>query len=285
MFKESILEEFQIRESLTVAVHAGNFHADDVFSVALLKWLCTATDTELSVIRTRDYKELQSADMRVDVGGKHNPATWDFDHHQNNDASLDQPNGIKHAAIGLLCQWCMEEDFLQIFREKYLYGLEYQDNTGKSHEKYNSIGFFIQPFLPVYGQKENLNELFWQAVAVAEIVLARAINTTEGILKCEKDLPSATEEVLVDGKILVLTEAMPIQNWLHPEIAFVIAKAKEGYSFLSFNGALVKENLRGLRGKAILNACGYAGTFIHKDGFTGAMATLEGAKAICLASL
>ena len=143
MFKKNILEEFNGRESLTVAVHAGNFHADDVFSVALLKKLCNTCDIELKVIRTRDYKKLQKADMRVDVGGRHNPTTLDFDHHQENDTSLDQPENIKHAAIGLLAQWCLEEDSLKIFRYKYVLGLEYQDNMGTPHEKYPSIGFCI----------------------------------------------------------------------------------------------------------------------------------------------
>lgn len=285
MFKKSIIAEFQKRESLTVAVHAGNFHADDVFSVALLKKLCNTCDIELKVIRTRDYKKLQKADMRVDVGGRHNPTTLDFDHHQENDTSLDQPENIKHAAIGLLAQWCLEEDFLKIFRYKYVLGLEYQDNMGTPHEKYPSIGFCIQPFLPAYEFEENQGDLFWQAVSIAEIILDRAIKTTEGILKSEREIPEETEEILANGKVLVLKKTMPIQEWLHPEIAFVISKAKEGYTFLSFNGALVKKELRGLNGEALLNACGHAGVFIHKDGFTGAMATLEGAKAICLASL
>ena len=285
MFNKDIIEKISQHEVLNVAVHDGLFHADDVFSVALLQRLCTTCNTKLNIVRTRDNDKLRKADMRVDVGGIHNPETLDFDHHQRNDASLEQPEGIKHAAIGLLCQWCLSEDFLKIFREKYILGLEYQDNNGRSHEKYNSIGFFVQPFLPVYGQKENLDDLFWQAVQIADTILDRAIKTTEGILRCEQELPAETLEVLAGGKVLILNKFMPIQPYLHPEIAFTIVKAQKGYSFNGMNGNLIKKDFRGLNGKDIAKVTGYDGVFTHAGGFTGTMATLEGAKAICLASL
>jgi len=287
IFKQDILEKLGEYETLNVAIHDGGFHSDDVFSVCLLRRLCTEAGVSLNIVRTRDCEKLAAADMRVDVGGKHCPATLDFDHHQRNDASLEQPNGIKHAAIGLLAQWCMEENFLKVFREKYLYGLEFQDNNGRSHEKYNSIGFFVQPFLPAYGQKENLDELFWQAVIVAEVIFDRAIKTAQGICQCEEELPEATEEVLADGKILVLNRFMPLQPFLHPEVSFtIVRKPKDaGFTFSGMNGHLIKPEWRGYKGEDLTKACGFEGEFTHPAGFTGTMKTLEGAKALCLASL
>lgn len=287
IFKTVIIEKMAEYQTLNVAVHDGGFHADDVFSICLLKRLCAEAGVSLNIVRTRDCEKLAAADMRVDVGGRHNPETLDFDHHQRGDKSLEQENGIKHAAIGLLAQWCMEESFLNIFREKYLFGLEYQDNNGRSHEKYSSIGFCIQPFLPAYGQKEDLDELFWKAVSVAEIIFDRAIKTAEGILQCEEELPEATEEVLANGKILVLNRFMPLQPFLHQGLCFtIVRKPKDaGFTFSGLNGHLIKPEWRGFKGEDLAKACGFEGEFTHPAGFTGTMKTLEGAKALCLASL
>lgn len=286
MFKKQIIQKLSFKGTLNVAIHDGLFHADDVFCVCLLEKLCAKAGINLNIIRTRDAQDLKKVDMRVDVGDIHNPETLDFDHHQCNDASLEQPNGIKHAAIGLLAQWCMKDNFLKIFREKYLYGLEYQDNTGKVHADYPSIGFCIQPFLPVYGQKENLDELFWQAFSVAKIIFDRAIKTTEGILKCEEDLPEQTIETLIGGKILILKKFMPLLPQLHQELCFIIVEKTDGSAiFRGINGHFIKPEWRGFRGKDLVKACGYEGEFIHSTGFTGTMNSLEGAKAICSASI
>src|SRR3712207_7557428 len=59
--------------------HPGNFHADDVFAVAVLQLV----HGELEVVRTRDPELHAAADVRIDVGGRHDPATGDFDHHQD----------------------------------------------------------------------------------------------------------------------------------------------------------------------------------------------------------
>ena len=67
---------------MKVATHPGNFHADDVFAVAVLGLV----HGPLEVVRTRDEAALAAADVRVDVGGRSDPATGDFDHHQRGGA-------------------------------------------------------------------------------------------------------------------------------------------------------------------------------------------------------
>ena len=272
-------------QNVVIATHDGAFHADDVFSVALLKILASEAGAHMNVIRTRDKDVIKVMDIRIDVGGKWNEETLDFDHHQD-DKRLMQPEGIKHATIGLLCRWCMEEDFLRVFKEKYLLGLEYQDNTGKPHPLYPSIGFAIQPFLPVYGQNEEYGDMFHEAVDIALPILERALMTTAGILRSEANLPESTLETLNEGKILVLKHKHPIMESLHPELCFTIVKDGDVYAFRSYNGHLVKEDFRGIKNAyQVLRKTGHQSVFIHDNGFTGAMKTLEGAKAICQESL
>jgi len=82
---------------MKVATHPGNFHADDVFAVAVLQLV----HGELEIVRTRDPELQAAADVRIDVGGRHDPATGDFDHHQNGGAG-ERANGIRYASFGLV---------------------------------------------------------------------------------------------------------------------------------------------------------------------------------------
>jgi len=82
---------------MKVATHPGNFHADDVFAVAVLELV----HGSLEVVRTRDADAQAAADVRVDVGGRHDPASGDFDHHQKGGAG-ERENGIRYASFGLV---------------------------------------------------------------------------------------------------------------------------------------------------------------------------------------
>src|SRR3954465_11197139 len=82
---------------MRVATHPGNFHADDLFAGAVLH-LAAA---EAEVVRTRDPEAIAAADARVDVGGRDDPATGDFDHHQKGGAG-PRPRAPRHASSGLV---------------------------------------------------------------------------------------------------------------------------------------------------------------------------------------
>src|SRR5919108_5292128 len=82
---------------MKVATHPGNFHADDVFAVAVVQLV----HGELEIVRTRDPELQAAADVRVDVGGRYDPATGDFDHHQKGGAG-ERENGIRYASFGLV---------------------------------------------------------------------------------------------------------------------------------------------------------------------------------------
>ena len=82
---------------MQVATHPGNFHADDVFAVAVLGLV----HGPVQVVRTRDEAAQAAADVRVDVGGRADAATGDFDHHQKGGAG-ERPNGIRYASFGLV---------------------------------------------------------------------------------------------------------------------------------------------------------------------------------------
>jgi len=82
---------------MKVATHPGNFHADDVFAIAVLELV----HGPLELVRTRDPEAQAAADLRVDVGGRSDPATGDFDHHQKGGAG-ERENGVRFASFGLV---------------------------------------------------------------------------------------------------------------------------------------------------------------------------------------
>jgi len=83
----------------TIVTHDGNFHADDVFSIAALKHIFPS----FKLIRTRDLELIAKADIVVDVGGEYDPDTDRFDHHQRGGAG-ERENGIPYSSFGLIWQ-------------------------------------------------------------------------------------------------------------------------------------------------------------------------------------
>ena len=82
---------------MRIATHDGSVHADEVFAVATLRLV----DPAAEIIRTRDRDALASADLRVDVGFRDDPAAGDFDHHQR-EFDRVRANGVRFAAFGLV---------------------------------------------------------------------------------------------------------------------------------------------------------------------------------------
>lgn len=76
---------------MTIVSHNGKFHADEVLATAVLISLFP----HATLIRTRDRRVIESADVAVDVGG------GCFDHHQRGGGGV-RPNGVAYSSIGLI---------------------------------------------------------------------------------------------------------------------------------------------------------------------------------------
>ena len=118
-------------QSATAFTHSGKFHADDVFSSALLLYL----NPEITI--TRGNRVPDDFDGIVfDIGrGK-------YDHHQKD--SRIRENGIPYAAFGLLWEELgpeiLGEELAQKFDEAFVQPLDNNDNTGEKNELAILIG-------------------------------------------------------------------------------------------------------------------------------------------------
>lgn len=160
--------------------HAGKFHADDVFSTALLKLL------RPDIVVTRSFDVPDSFDGLVyDIGG------GEFDHHQK-DAPVRE-NGVPYASFGLLWRALgrrlMErgdpekaQEEADRFDEKFVQPLDEDDNTGSG----NAIAGLIGVFNPTWDSEESPDACFARAVDFAVIILQNKLNTTFGIQRAHK---------------------------------------------------------------------------------------------------
>lgn len=83
--------------NMIIGTHNSTFHADDVFAVAML----LKVYPQAKVIRSRDTRVLDQANILVDVGAEYDPKRGRFDHHQRGGAGL-RANNVPYASAGLV---------------------------------------------------------------------------------------------------------------------------------------------------------------------------------------
>ena len=280
---EQLLE--QIREKDASAfTHSGKFHADDVFSAALLLYL----NPEIQIIRGNQVPE-EFTGIVFDIG------RGQYDHHQKD--SRIRENGIPYAAFGLLWETLgkeiLGEELAKTFDEDFVQPLDNNDNTGEKNELASLIGNFN----PGWDSRENQDEAFFQAVSVAGMILEnkferyrgneRADRRAEEILKANKEAE--------ESRILILPEFIPCQRRLsETDIAFVVFPSNRGgyciqpqkkeYSLnykCSFPMEWLGKEKEELAAVTGLESAG----FCHKGGFLMTTGTLEDAEKACRISL
>ena len=264
--------------------HSGKFHADDVFSSALLLYL----NPEITI--TRGNKVPDDFDGIVfDIGRGR------YDHHQKD--SRIRENGIPYAAFGLLwedlgCE-ILGDELAEKFDEAFVQPLDNNDNTGEKNELASLIGSFN----PSWDENGGTDEAFFRAVSVAGMILENKFARYLGNERADKRIEEVleTRDQTGDSRILVLPEFIPCQKRLsETEVAFVIFPSNRGgyciqpqkkeYS-LNYKCSLPSEWL-GLENEELQKETGLSSaTFCHKGGFLMSVGDLSDAIRACQISL
>ncbi len=244
--------------------HGGKFHADDVFSSALLLYI----NPEITITRGNKVPD-DFTGIVFDIG------RGGFDHHQKD--SRIRENGVPYAAFGLLWEALGEqilgEELAVKFDESFVQPLDNNDNTGEKNELATLIGNFN----PSWDSEGGSDEAFFQAVSVAGMIIENKFERYRGNERADKRV----EEILAKhdpaSRILVLPEFIPCQKALsETDIAFVIFPSNRGgyciqpqkreYS-MNYKCSFPAEWL-GLEGDELVNATGLSSAvFCHKGGF------------------
>ena len=259
--------------------HSGKFHADDVFSSALLLYL----NPQITI--TRGNRVPAGYDGIVfDIGRGR------YDHHQRD--SRVRENGVPYAAFGLLWEELGGEilggTLAQRFDEEFVQPLDNNDNTGEKNELASLIGNFN----PVWDETEAADGLteeerarglsvgFLRAVQVAGMVLENKFARYRADARADEKIDQvlAMQETQGgDARILVLPEFVPCQKRLkETDTAFVIFPSNRGgYCIqpqkkpdsMNYKCSFPKRWL-GLENEELQEATGLASAgFCHKGGF------------------
>ena len=127
-----LIEQIKQKEACAFT-HGGKFHADDVFSSALLLYI----NPEISITRGNSVPD-DFTGIVFDIG------RGEFDHHQKD--SRIRENGVPYAAFGLLWEAVgadiLGEELAVKFDESFVQPLDNNDNTGEKNELATLIGNF-----------------------------------------------------------------------------------------------------------------------------------------------
>lgn len=272
--------------------HGGKFHADDVFSAALLFYI----NPEITILRGNRVPD-DFDGIVFDIG------RGAYDHHQRD--SRVRENGVPYAAFGLLWEAVgaeiLGEELAEEFDEAFVQPLDHNDNTGEKNELANLIGNFN----PTWDAQGGNDEAFFQAVSVAGMILEnkferyrgneRADRRVEEILEEHRQAVTSGKRDSKDAKILILPEFVPCQKRLsETEIAFVIFPSNRGGYCIQPQKKEYSMNYKcsfpsswlGLEGEELSLVTGLkSAAFCHKGGFLMTCGTLEDSVLACRSSL
>ena len=283
----------KIRTQNTAAfTHSGKFHADDVFSSALLLYL----NPEITIIRGNRVPE-NFAGIVFDIG------RGPYDHHQKD--SRVRENGVPYAAFGLLWEALgaeiLGEELAQKFDESFVQPLDNNDNTGEKNELATLIGNFN----PTWDAEGGNDEAFFQAVSVAGMILENKFERYRGNERADKRVEEIyarhqqafhdREKHRDDARILILPEFVPCQKFLsETQIAFVIFPSNRGGYCIQPQKKEYSMNYKcsfpskwlGLENEELKAATGLkTAVFCHKGGFLMTTGDLADAVQACKISM
>lgn len=286
-----LLEKIK-QKNASAFTHSGKFHADDVFSAALLLYL----NPEITITRGNQVPENYEG-LVFDIG------RGQYDHHQKNSRIRD--NGVPYAAFGLLWEKLgpeiLGEELALKFDESFVQPLDINDNTGEKNELATLIGNFN----PGWDSKSSNDEAFFQAVSVAGMILENKFDRYLGNERADRRVEEVLTEhaaSLASGdtpaentNILILPEFIPCQKRLsETNIAFVIFPSNRGgyciqpqkkeYS-MNYKCSFPAEWL-GLENEELEQVTGLQSAgFCHKGGFLMTVGMLEDAVKACRISM
>ena len=217
---------------ITIATHNGNFHADDVFSIAALKHVYPS----FTLIRTRDLTLIAQADVVIDVGGEYDAQAGRFDHHQRGGAG-ERENGIPFSSFGLIwkqhgvaiCQG--NQDVAKSVDAGLVSTIDAVDcGHVKGVAQGISLSNTISMFNPTWQEDSHFDTCFDEAVDFASRVLERFIASASGGIAA-KDIVAKAIDDAEDARLIVLEKYTPWKRTVHglsKEALFVVYPSDTG---------------------------------------------------------
>jgi len=267
---------------LIIATHDEMFHADEIFAICILKKIYP----NIKIVRSRDPKILEKADIRIDVGAKYNFNTKDFDHHQAN-FNLKRKNGVPYSSCGLIWKHFGEKlvnskiafDYIENNLIQFIdcddNGIDYSNGLVKVYSVAEVINSFNSSWKNL---KEDQYKIFFAAMQVAEVVLDNELKKANEIVEGEKIVSNALKKSK-DGFVVLPSARLPKNQIVgNKKIKCYIFPGPSSPNWLSVSvpvktgsfsrSASFPESWAGLSGKDLEDVTGVKGAiFCHKKRF------------------
>lgn len=194
-----------------IIAHPGVFHADDVCAVAWLRLTGVAAPVVRRVPTPAEMAD--PAVMVIDIGGQHDAALANFDHHQRGGAGARWDTEVPYAAFGLVYDTCRPADPAvdQRLLEVVVLPVDAADcgwGTQEGTRPMLPFSRVISGFNPGAGASQaERDTAFERAVAWAGVVLGNELRSAE-------EWAAARSEVLAAGtadagRVLILEKFAP----------------------------------------------------------------------------
>ncbi|WP_022942738.1 MYG1 family protein [Psychromonas hadalis] len=216
----------------TIVTHDGNFHADDVFSIATLKCIFPS----FNLIRTRDAEVISQADIVLDVGGEYDADAGRFDHHQRGGAG-EREDGTPYSSFGLIWKKyglviCQGNQEIANSVDSGLVAVIDGIDCGyvKGVATGISLSHTISMFNPTWQEEGDFDACFNEAVDFASRILARFIATATGGISAKVIVAKAIDDA-DDPRVIVLEKYTPWKRTVHSsskKALFVVYPAQTG---------------------------------------------------------
>ena len=200
----------------TAFTHGGKFHADDVFSAALLK-ICNP-----NIAIQRGFAVPQGfAGLVFDIGD------GPFDHHAKN--SPVRENGVPYAAFGLLWRELGPQLVGPVdagrFDESFVQPLDLDDNTGCG----NQLANIIAAYNPRWDGEDRPDDCFAQAVALAQDMLAHKLEAIRSVQRAAAEVETTLGAIDVWINNAMTTVLAPFRQMSEEEFRRVTEVTYLGY--------------------------------------------------------
>lgn len=294
---------------VTIVVHSGEFHTDDVFAVATLLLVLEKTGErhrKVDIVRSRDEETIKRADYVADVGGIYDAGQNRFDHHQIGGAG-ERANKIPYASFGLVWKKFGEQISGSRAVADFIDGRIVQpiDAVDSGVAIFKEIIPEVRPYdvsSIIRGMNPNWNEEpkeadknFLNAVELVKNILWREIQSAKSDLDGQEFAIEAYEKS-ADKRLIILDKRYPWEKAFSkfPEPLFVVFPKEVGWWVKTVRSNLnafenrkdLPVTWRGKRGDELSAATGVpGGIFCHNMLFTAGAETREAAIAMAKIAL
>lgn len=296
-------------KTIQLLTHSGQFHADDIFSTALLNLYFKNKEpkTKLKHKRSLKKEDTEKADIVYDIGLIYNPKKLRFDHHQNS-PDLVRANGIPYAAFGLVFKHFGPElislvskeknkkvinDIFEIVEEKLVQHIDAMDNGMLTYKKqFKGVDvvtidnyFQMCKFASGVDDMKKIDKVFFDLVKFSQPIVENIIKYATSIQK-EKKLGIKAYEKAKDKRVIICDRFYSFNFNKFPEPLIVMyPDLRGGWSAKNVQKGddlydarfYFPESWRGLVDEELEKACDVKGAkFCHKTGFLCVNETKEG---------